>query len=72
MIFNSLGLPNPTVSNLYHVQDSDRPMFVVAQNFQEAIDKWANVIRNENNLPLTEEVIPEGVNRMCDQHDLIV
>lgn len=72
MILNTAGSPNPAKSNLYRVQDSDRPMFVIAQNFQEAIEKWADVIRHENNLPTTEEVLPEGVNRLCDHHDLIV
>lgn len=71
MIVNAAVSPNPSKSNLYRVQDADRPMFVIAQNFQEAIDKWAAVIRKENNLPETEEVLPQGVTRMCVHHDLI-
>ena len=36
--------------NLYHVQDADRPMYVVAFSYGHAVELWEEVIREENDI----------------------
>lgn len=62
---------------LYHVQDSDRPMWVIAPSFPEALDKWAKLIVKEN--PDMEDVglvlaqnPPRGVAHVCDDDELLM
>ena len=57
---------------LFQVQDLDRPMYVVAVNWQDAIDKWGAKIREENPWEPDAEVTPEGVNLICDAGDLLL
>lgn len=54
---------------LFHVQDPDRPMWVVAMNWQEAIDRWRDVIASENDGEVGDE--PDGIQFVCDDDDLI-
>lgn len=55
--------------SLFHVQDDDRPMYVVASNYLDAIAKWQKVIETENvDQPQAQ---PKGVAIICDDDDLI-
>jgi len=55
---------------LYRIQDSDRPGYVVAENFKEAIEKWQFAVKEEND---GDEIDPPaGVERVCEDSDLIV
>lgn len=49
------------MSNLYHVQDSDRPMYVVADGWQDAVDRWRAQIAAENPDSDCSEDQPDGV-----------
>jgi len=55
---------------LFHVQDSDRPGFVVAENYAEAVRKWQAAVSAENDGE--EPGNPQGVSLMCDDGDLII
>jgi hypothetical protein len=61
---------------LFHVQDSDRPMWVIAPSFAEALDKWAKVVAEENDftedagLYLAENP-PNGIAHICNDHELL-
>lgn len=54
--------------NLYHIQDSDRPMWVIAANWQDALDKWKAKIKEENEGECDE---PQGIELICDEDDLL-
>lgn len=60
---------------LFHVQDNDRPMWVVAPTFSHALEKWAHVIAKENGYEdagiVLAENPPLGVNHVCDDNDLL-
>lgn len=57
---------------LYLVQDDDRPLYVVARSFADAIARWQLVIRGENGDDLTEDPQPQGVQRICRPDELLV
>ena len=54
---------------LFHVQDCDHPAWVVASDFQEAIDKWRRAVANENE---GECHGPDGASLVCHDTELIV
>lgn len=54
---------------LFHVQDNDRPMYVVADNWQDAISRWQKVIEEENEGCAAEQ--PTGIVFVCTDNDLI-
>lgn len=58
---------------LYHVQDSDRPLYVVAKDFGDAVKKWQHVIYNENGpFDEGENNNPQGVYLICDDDELVI
>lgn len=57
--------------NLYYVQDSDRPMWVVAIDWQDAVDKWKAKIREENEGECECDE-PQGIQLVCDDDDLLI
>lgn len=58
--------------NLYHVQDSDRPMFVLGSSWQEALDKWRALIREENDMQPNESCEPTGIQLVAEEDELII
>ena len=52
---------------LYHVQDADRPLWIVAPDWSSAIATWKLVIENENG---GESNDPDGVSLICDDDDM--
>jgi len=58
-------------TNLYHVQDADRPMWVVASNWNAALAKWKHVIAEENEQKPEEVSEPQGIQLVCEANDLI-
>jgi hypothetical protein len=54
---------------LYLVQDDDRPLFVIADDFPQAISKWKKVISDENE---GDDAEPAGVHKLADDHELVV
>ena len=63
--------PKRSNFNLFHVQDSDRPMWVLATNWQQAIQKWKTLIAIENDMIASCVEEPLGVNFVCDSSELI-
>lgn len=57
---------------LYYVQDSDRPLYVVAADFGQAVRKWQGLIAQENEIPADEAGSPEGVHHLCDGDELLI
>jgi len=60
----------PLLWQLYHVQDPDRPMFVVALSMQDAVSRWEAHIREENDCDAGDP--PQGVTHTCDERDLLL
>lgn len=55
---------------LFHIQDNDRPMYVVAESWQAALDSWKALVRAENDGDEGDE--PNGIAIVCDQDDLLL
>ena len=55
---------------LYHIQDPDRPMYVVAANWQDALSRWKSHIREENDGEEGDE--PSGITIIAEEDDLII
>jgi len=63
---------------LFHVKDSDRPMFVVAADWQDALQLWKAKIEEEN--PRPEDVMasdwvieePQGIDFVAGADDLLI
>lgn len=58
--------------NLYHVQDEDRPMYVIAPHLASAIHKWKCHIACENDIEREDVEEPHGVSLVCEKGDLLV
>ena len=57
--------------HLYHVQDDDRPMYVVATSWIDALSRWKEQVSAENEESIEETAEPNGIARVCDDGDLI-
>lgn len=57
---------------LFHVQDSDRPLYIVADDFSAAVTRWRQVIlaENEGEFEPGELPDPDGVSLVCDDDEL--
>jgi hypothetical protein len=55
---------------LYQIQDGDRPCWVVATTWDDALTQWRAVIARENDD--MDEAEPEGIARICDDDELII
>ena len=60
--------------NLYEVQDGDRPMYVVADSWQSALDMWKREIEIENGMKAGtfggEMPEPDGIRLVCANTDI--
>lgn len=52
--------------NLFLVQDADRPVYVVASTFDEAIKRWTFLMSEENDCMPSEVGRPTGVQFVAD------
>lgn len=52
--------------HLFHVQDTERPMYVVAEDWAQAVESWRRVIRTENDLSPDDQPNPDGISRLTD------
>ena len=61
---------------LFEIQDDDRPMFVVAENFDHALTKWKFLIKSENKEMEDEGddtwLLPNGVRLICADDKLLL
>ena len=58
--------------NLYHVQDADRPMWVVAGTYGDAVEIWKRHIAPENKCLPADIEDPLGISLVCEANDLIL
>ena len=56
---------------LYHVQDSDRPMYVVATSWMDALAAWKKQMAAENEESVDDIEEPDGIMKVADPEDLI-
>ena len=55
---------------LFHIQDDDRPAWVVAPNYADALSKWSTAVAKENQGEIGPP--PNGIQFVCDDAELIV
>lgn len=58
--------------NLYHIQDSDRPLWIVAASWSAALSTWKQDVAQENDMDPNEVEEPQGITLVCEAHELIV
>ena len=58
--------------NLYLVQDDDRPMYVLAKSWGEAIRKWMKLIVAENPGEQIEEDNASGIQLVAEANDILL
>lgn len=60
------------MERLFHVQDSDRPMWVAAPNYTEALRRWEMRMRSENEIGEGEPVPPpDGITAVCEPDEFL-
>jgi hypothetical protein len=60
---------------LYHVQDGDRPMWVVADSYAMAVERWKEKVSDENPLDCPTKLDvgdPDGVTLVCDEDEVLL
>lgn len=57
--------------NLYQIQDPDRPLWVIANDWRDALAKWRVRIRAENEMKPEETCEPSGISLIAENDDLI-
>jgi hypothetical protein len=58
--------------SLYMIQDNERPMWVIARDYNDALRLWESRVREENDMAKDEAVDPpQGIQHICEQGDLI-
>jgi len=55
---------------LYKVQDSDRPMFVVGESFERALEMWKVQVASEN--PDCDVSPPDGITLVADDLEILI
>ena len=60
------------MKNLYHVQDSTRPLYIVAETMENAVEKWKYVQAAEDPDLNTAGLEPDGVYFVCSGDDLVI
>lgn len=59
--------------NLFHVKDGDRPMFVIAADWQAALEAWRALIRKENpDEPADWSPDPQGIDFVAEGDELLL
>jgi len=56
---------------LYHIQDDDRPMWVMARDYSHAVSKWMVAVAQENKMEVKDVEEPRGVQLVCEDNDFI-
>ena len=54
---------------LFNIQDSDRPLWVVAKDWGDALEQWREQIIHENDGDVSD---PQGIQYVCDDDDLLI
>ena len=56
---------------LFHVQDGDRPAWLIADNYGDAVYLWTGAIAHENEMRPKDVVPPDGVALVCHDGEII-
>jgi len=56
---------------LFQIQDDDRPMYIVASDLQQAVQKWREVLDCENPDDDCSGTQPQGIIFLASDDDLI-
>lgn len=56
---------------LYYIQDSDRPLWVIAESFNDAFDKWVDVICEDNDCAASEVESCQGIQFVCGEDEIV-
>jgi hypothetical protein len=59
-------------NKLFHIKDSDRPMWVIATDWEMALKKWTQFIATENTMSIHDVEKPLGIDFVCDSQELIL
>lgn len=57
---------------LFHVQDSDRPFYIVAKDYSQAEFVWKKIIAKENEISVEDVCSPRGIHFVCDDMELVL
>lgn len=57
---------------LYHIQDPDRPAWVMASSYGAALQKYMTAVAIENDMPEADVSEPIGIMHVCDDSEIIV
>lgn len=55
---------------LFYIQDNDRPGYVKAKNYEEAVNKWRNAVSKENDDCDIDP--PKGAQFLADDFEIIL
>jgi len=58
--------------NLYLIQDDDRPMYVVATDWERAMQKWTDHVCIENDCRADEMEGPKGIQLIAEDSEIIL
>lgn len=58
--------------NLYLVQDDDRPLYVLAQDWNDALRGWQLRIRRENDMEPDEDCQPSGIHLVASADEIVL
>jgi hypothetical protein len=58
--------------NLYSIQDSDRPMWVVAADWADAVREWKERMAYEGCMSIEDVEECDGITLVCNEDDLIL
>ena len=62
-----------TKQNLFHIQDDDRSIFVIARDWQHALEKWQALIKQENEWEEgQDEPQPRGISLIAEKNEIIL
>jgi len=63
---------DPEKRNIYHIQDHDRPVFVLAKSYPEALRKWEAMVAAENECHPYELDAPSGISLIAEYGEVLV
>lgn len=56
---------------LFHVQDSDRPGWIIAKDYGDAERKWRDAVAKENDERSLDVEPPMGIEFTCQDNEII-
>ena len=57
---------------LFHVDDTERPMYIVAADWTAALEAWRSQVSAEADVAPEETPEPDGIYLVCGSDDLLI